>query len=208
MACIDQPISWLRLERFALGVPDPVISAHLAACPACRRCLDDIRGDALELPALVTPVPALARGARRRWWLVPAFAAAAAAVLFVVVPRPPPDDPVRTSVGVKGLGEVTIELVRERAGSIRHDVSRYAPGDRWKLVVTCAPVAAAWIEVTVADGVTIDRPLAPAHLPCGNRVVLPGAFTITGHGPNQVCARIAAALGAEAAAACLTVTAE
>ena len=39
-ACIGEPVSWLRLERFALGAADPAIASHVAACPACRHCLD------------------------------------------------------------------------------------------------------------------------------------------------------------------------
>jgi hypothetical protein len=103
---------------------------------------------------------------------------------------------------------VTVELVRERAGAIQLDARRYAAGDRWKLVVTCPPSAAAWIEISVAElaganqprdatrGVrplVIDTPIAPGPIRCGNRVVVPGAFTITGHAANRICARITAA---------------
>jgi hypothetical protein len=211
-ACIGEPVSWLRLERFALGAPDPGIASHLAACPACARCLEQIRGDAIVLPPLALPAarPAPARPARRRW-LAPVFAAAAAAAIVLVFVRyrpAPGDEPVRDLIGVKGVGEVTLELVRERAGVIRFDAASYAPGDRWKVVVSCAPRASAWIDVSVADGVTTDHPLAPAQVACGNRVVVPGAFTITGSRPNRVCARIAAAPDAEAGSACLTVAPE
>jgi hypothetical protein len=48
------------------------------------------------------------------------------------------------------------------------------------------------IEVSVADGVTVDHPLAATRIACGNRVVVPGAFTITGDRANRVCARITA----------------
>ena len=56
-ACVGEPVSWPRLESFALGAPDPAIAAHVDACPACRRCLDEIRGDAVALLPLVA-VPA------------------------------------------------------------------------------------------------------------------------------------------------------
>ena len=212
-ACTGQPVSWPRLERFALGAPDPEIASHLAACPACARCLDHIRDDVATLPPLVAPAAAdrpVHRPGRRRW-LAPVFAAAAALAVVIVVVRSrpaPPDEPARAAIGVKGLGDVTLELVRERAGAIRFDAQRYAPGDRWKVVVSCPPSASAWIEVSVADGVTTDHPLPPAQLPCGNRVVVPGAFTITGARRNRVCARIAAARGAEPGTACLTVDPE
>jgi hypothetical protein len=211
-ACIGEPISWLRLESFALGAPDPATASHVAACPACRHCLAQIRGDEVALPPLALPVAAARRSpvARRRW-LAPGFAAAAAAVIVVVVVvrrPPPPGERAGETIGVKGVGEVTLALVRERAGAIHHDARRYAPGDRWKIVVSCPPRAAAWIEVSVADGATVDHPLAPAQIACGNRVVVPGAFTITGTAPNRVCARIAAGPAAEAGIACLTVDPE
>ena len=207
-ACIGEPISWLRLERFALGAADPAIASHVVACPACRRCLDTILGDAIELPRLVVPA-APARRAWRRWWLAPALAAAAAAVVLVVVLRPPlrPDAALR--VAVKGVGELALELVRERGGAIAYDARSFAPGDRWKLVVSCPPGAAAVpiaIDVSVADGITVDHPLAAAQLACGNRVVVPGAFAITGDRPNRVCARIGA--GPDAVTACATLVPE
>ena len=214
-ACIGEPISWLRLEGFALGAPDPAIDAHLAACPACRGCLDEIRGDAVALPALS---PAVARPGRwARWARGPAApalgvlgAVAIAAIALIIVVRDPAPDatPGLGAVAVKGVGEVTLELVRERGGEVRYDATRYARGDRWKVVVTCPAPAAAWIEVSVSDGATTDHPLAPAQLPCGNRVVLPGAFTITGLGTNRVCAHVSAAPGASAATACTTLRPE
>jgi hypothetical protein len=62
----------------------------------------------------------------------------------------------------------------------------------------------------VADGVTVDHPLAATRIACGNRVVVPGAFTVTGDRANRVCARIAAVTGPdpEADTACVTLTPE
>jgi hypothetical protein len=200
-ACIGEPLSWLRLERFALGAPDPAIASHVAACPACRQCLDQIRDDAVALPPLVVPTRRPLPRSRRRW-LAPALAAAAAAVVLVVVLRPrpgPPDDRDTISrVTIKGIGEVSLELVRERAGAIAFDARGYAPGDRWKAVVSCppGPPAALWVDVSVADGITVDHPLAAARIACGNRVVVPGAFTVTGDRANRVCAQITVAVAA------------
>jgi len=216
MACIGEPISWLRLESFALGAPDPAIASHVAACPACRQCLAQICDDVVALPPLEVSA-ALPRPARHRRWLAPAFAAAAAAVvLIVVLRRPTPHDNdlasnTSATIGVKGAGDVTLELVRERGGAISFDARSFAPGDRWKVVLTCSPSAAALplsIDVSVADGITTDHPLAPTQLPCGNRFVVPGAFTITGTRANRVCASIAAAPGTEAGTACLTLRPE
>jgi len=209
-ACIGEPISWLRLESFALGAPDPAITSHVAACPACRQCLDQIRDDVVALPPLDVPA-AVPRPARPRRWLAPAFAALAAAVVLIVVLRPAPHhndlaDNTSATIGIKGAGEITLELVRERAGAIRFDAQTFAPGDRWKVVLTCPPSAAALplsIDVSVVDGVTTDHPLPPAQLPCGNRVVVSGAFTITGTRANRVCASITTGPDAEAGTACL-----
>lgn len=214
MTCTGEPISWLRLEQFALGDADPAIAAHVAGCAACRHCLDHIRGDRVALPALVMPVhPASPVQSTspgwRRWWLAPALAAAAAAAILVLVLRPAPPAPeVADRVAIKGVGEVALELVRERGGAIAFDAAHYAPGDRWKVVVSCAPDATGSlaIDVSVADGVTVDHPLPGARLACGNRVGVPGAFTVTGGRANRICARIATAN--DAATACLTVTPE
>lgn len=205
-ACIGQPISWLRLETFALGAPDPAIASHLAACPVCRRCLDEIRSDVVALPPLELPAVRAAPIRAARWWLVPAFAAAVAAVVvLIVVLRPAPSGEAASAmVAVKGVGDVTLELVRNRDGEVSYGAARYAPGDRWKVVVTCRPSASARIDVSVSDGATTDHPLAPAQVPCGNRVVVPGAFQITGTSAHRVCASITAEPGAEAAVACLT----
>jgi hypothetical protein len=214
-ACIGEPISWPALERVALGAVEPAIASHLAACPACQHCLDQIRSDQVALRPLeraaASPVAAR-RSTRRRRWLAPVVAVAAAAAVAVIVLRPPGAEPGAASgiVGVKGIGEVALSLVRERGGAISYAASHYAPGDRWKLVVSCPPGAAGsalWLELSVADGISVDHPLPAAQLACGNRVVVPGAFAITGQRANQVCARIAAAPGSgpgDAGTACVT----
>lgn len=210
--CIGEPVSWLRLEQFAIDAADPAVAAHVAACPACRQCLASIRGDAVVLPPLAVP----ARAARpvwwRRWWLAPAMAAAAAAAVLVLVLRPaPPPGPGPSApaagerVAIKGIGDVTVELVRDRAGAIAFDARSYAPGDRWKVMISCPPSASGlmtWIAVSVADGLTLDHPLPVSKIACGNRVVVPGAFAVTGDRANRVCARIATKpAGADSAAA-------
>lgn len=198
IACIDTPISWPRLERYAAGVADAQITAHLAACPACASCLDDIRRDVVALPPLVVPE----RVRRSRWWLaLPALAAAA--VTLAVWPRDPAREDV---VRVKGVGDVVLGVVRERDGTIRDDATTFLPGDRWKVVVTCPPAASAWVHVDV-DG---DRPLAPARIACGNRVVVPGAFHLTGDLANRICLRVSAeaAPAADAPSACVTIRPE
>ena len=144
---------------------------------------------------------------------MPAFALAAAAVIALVVFRGREATPSRENVvAIKGVGDVVLEAVRDRGGVIRDDVRTFAEGDRWKLIVTCPPSANGTllsVDVTVAEvgGATdLDRPLAPAQIACGNRVVLPGAFSLTGPRANRVCVAIGAADAT--ATACLTIAPE
>jgi hypothetical protein len=105
------------------------------------------------------------------------------------LPGTPTTTPTTT---IKGAGDLVLTVVRERAGAIRDDVTTSRPADRWKLLVTCAPGDAApgWLDVVVLDDTGAPSyPLAPTALSCGNRVVVPGAFSLTGP-RNQVCARV------------------
>jgi hypothetical protein len=199
MTCIDTPVSWLRLEQFALDGRDAKIASHVAACPACARCLDEIRVDVVALPVLDVP----ARRATRPWWhfALPAFALAAAILALLAWPR----DRIREdTVTVKGIGEVILGVVRERDGAIRDDAHTFLETDRWKVVLTCPPSASAWVDIDVGG----DHPLAPARIACGNRVVVPGAFHLTGSAPNRICVRVAASEGAEPNRACVTIRPE
>jgi hypothetical protein len=211
LACIGEPVSWPRLETFAAGGHDGAIASHVAACPACQHCLDEIRGDLVALPPLAVPAPRAPRA--RAWWtrLVPAMALAAAALVMLIVWRGrAPDAPVREDVArVKGIGEVVLGVVRERGGVVREDVRSFAAGDRWKVVITCPPGGAASVEVVVteAGATTSDHPLMPATLACGNRIVIPGAFTLTGTHAHRVCARVTSD-GGDAGIACLTIAPE
>jgi hypothetical protein len=200
-ACIGEPISWLRLETFALDRRDTGVRDHVAACAACKQCLDEIASDVVALPPLVVPATK-----RRAWWhfALPAGLAIAAAAIVVLVIRPRAETEPDNAVRIKGVGVVVIDVVRERAGTIRDDVRTFREGDRFKLVVTCPPDRTAHFEVRVREAGTasIDRPLAPADLACGNRVVMPGAFTITGAKVNEVCVDVTGPLG-ESKSACV-----
>lgn len=205
LACIGEPISWLRLEMFAAGrATDPDTGAHLAGCAACQHLLEELRRDVVALPMLV--VPETARPTRWWTWLVPALGLAAAAAIALVVlrPRPARED----VVAVKGVGEVIVDVVRERAGVIRDDVRTYVAKDRWKVVVTCPPAGSATFDVGVTESgrAEVDRPLMPTTLACGNRIVLPGAFELTGNQANRVCVTITSA--EDSGRACVTIKPE
>lgn len=193
LACTGVPISWLRLERHALGELGAAerreIDAHLAGCAACRACAAEIGADQVPLPALPRPraVPA-----RPRWsWLWPTlwptsgFAAAAALVIVIVVAARPEPAMLAARVSVKGH-DVALALVRERDGAIAHDQADFTPGDRWRALFTCAPPLAPYVDLAVIqDGVATF--LGASRLPCGNRVPVAPAFRITGAGPATVC---------------------
>lgn len=211
-ACIGQPVSWLRLERYRLGELEPAehrrVAAHLAACPACRSCLQQIEGDRRVLPPLplALPLPApgreavlphsrtgAARPGRGVLWAAAAGAVAVAASLLLVLLRPsvlplpgrPAAHPAR--LAYKG-GELALVLLRERDGRVVAEPDRYLDGDRFRLLVTCPPPGELPWEVVVFQGAEAFFPLpAGARLRCANRVALPGAFRLTGRQPATVC---------------------
>ncbi|HVZ73798.1 MAG TPA: zf-HC2 domain-containing protein [Polyangia bacterium] len=185
------PVSWLRLERYALGELDSreraEIATHLEACGRCRACADQIAADTRELP----PLPAVAAPApRRRFaWRWPALAAVAAVAVVVVFVRRPAELPMPSGarvVAVKG-GDVGVELVRERAGSVAWEPTSFAGGDRLKLLVTCPAPMRVFADVVVLQSDGVAFPGEPTVVACGNRVPVPPAFRITGAGGATVC---------------------
>ncbi len=207
LACIGEPVSWLRLEAFASRREDTAIAAHLAECPACTHCLEEITSDMVALPPLAVPE---AKPARAWWrWAVPAMALAAAALVVLVVVRRGGESVREDVVVVKGVGEVVLGVVRERGGVVREDARSFAPGDRWKVVVTCPPSRSASVDVAVTEtGARVtDHPLMPATIACGNRIVIPGAFFLTGTNRNRVCATVTST-GGDHGTACVTIAPE
>lgn len=70
MTCVGEPISWLRLERYAQadldGAGAAAVKVHLDACAACRAALTSIEDDRVVLP----PLPArraVVAAARTPW---------------------------------------------------------------------------------------------------------------------------------------------
>jgi len=199
-ACIATPVSWLRLERYALGelagAEARAIADHVAACPACRTCLGRIEGDARALP----PLSAIAAPPPRRWLPRLAWAgglAAAVAALLLVVLRPAPSEIAPSDhLRIKGGGSLVVSTVRERAGTITLGATTFAAGDRFKLRLTCSTPIAVTADIVVFQRDARDTwqpafPLPRASLTCGNDVVLPGAFTITGPAPALACVSLA-----------------
>lgn len=190
-SCTGAPISWLRLERYALGELDDrersAIASHLATCEACKACLAEIEGDDRALP----PLPAAPPAAPRRGAVVTlrraapvAFALAAAAAVVLLAGRiPKTESPERT----KG-GDVAFALVGEDDALVAEAGGRYRDGERMKAVVTCPPEMRASFELVVYDRGEASFPLPPFEgLACGNAVPLPGAFRLTGREPMRVC---------------------
>ncbi|MGE0547258.1 MAG: hypothetical protein AB7O24_26940 [Kofleriaceae bacterium] len=205
--CIGEPVSWPRLERVASGLTDDTAADHLTACDACRRCLETIRRDTIALPPLIMPAAAARRW---RWWvLAPATLAVTIAIAVLMIHAPTAESARDNAVAIKGIGVVVIDVIRERGGAIRDDVRSFAPGDRWKVIVTCPPAANTTIDVEVTQHgqTTSDRPLPQRRLACGNRVAVPGAFSLTGAQPHQVCARLSSDEG-DTGTVCLTLQPE
>ena len=186
------PISWLRLERYHLGeLPSDavkVIAAHLASCERCRSCLDRIQNEAPdELPALPAK-PAMRP--RRTWflqWRALGFATSALALALFVLLRPAGHEwrPARV-FHAKG-GDVALDLVREREGSVAMAPTSFAEQDRFKAFVTCPPPMRLFADLVVFQEHQPSFPGQPEVIVCGNRVPYPQAFRITGHSPATVC---------------------
>lgn len=187
----SEPVSWLRLERHALGELAPAqagaIESHLRACRSCRRCAERIRADRIRLPRL----PAARRPPRpvRLFVGLGLAAGAVAALLLFMAPRP--RSPAAPS-GVKGGRGIAIDLVRERNDSIAYDPSAFASGDRFKVLVTCPPGVERYIDVVVLQDGETFYPLRPARIACRNRAPIPGAFRLSGSRPATVCVRAGA----------------
>lgn len=194
--CIDEPVSWLRLEQYQLGEVDreerASIAAHLASCQACAACLAGIeRDDAIELAPLPTSHEAPARRlrSRERLWTVGAGAVALAAAAILGVGgawrHGSAVDP-GGAARVKG-DAVAFSLVRDDDERIDDVRGVFRDGDRFKAIVTCPPSTTATFDLAVYDASGASFPLPRAQVTCGNGVPLPGAFRLSGSAEETVC---------------------
>ncbi len=186
--CIGEPVSWLRLEQYALGESKhgPQIAAHLEGCAACRATFARIAADAAALPPL--PAARVRPAARPMSWRRAALGAggalALAASVVLAVRRPPPP---ATGERVKGA-EIGFTLVRDDDTLFAEAGGRFRDGDRFKALVSCAPGTRARFDVVVYDDDGASFPLeVPSEVACGNAVPLPGAFVLRGSRAAEVC---------------------
>lgn len=190
-----EPVSWLLLERYALGelsVADRAdVERRLAASEADRTCLDLILSDRAELPELPLPskrpIALVTTRPRSAFRVAIGSAMAIAAAMTLVFLREPGAPPSRRQVydGTKG-GEVALSL---HSASGEEDVTHFAQGERFKLLVTCP----AWLDahprrMLVFQSGQRYEPLASRSVGgCGNHVPWPGAFALDGDEHADVC---------------------
>lgn len=196
--CIGTPVSWLRLERYALddldGLDRPSraeIEDHLTKCAACAECLERIRTDVRELPPLAVPSVTKTGNVlvlRRAMAVVGALAAAA--VFLLAIGKLPRDGQAADGTRVKG-SNVAFSLVREDERRVEEAGAQYQSGERFKALVTCPPGMRASFDLVVFEHGEASFPLGAqtprAVLECGNDVPLPGAFRVTGSEALTVC---------------------
>lgn len=79
-------------------------------------------------------------------------------------------------------------LVRDDNVELGGADGTYRDGERFKARASCpVEMHASW-DLVVLDNGEASFPLEPqSALPCGNGVVLPGAFRLVGHNPMTVC---------------------
>jgi hypothetical protein len=183
-----EPLSWLKLERYALGElgaeQRAQVERELAHSEGARAALAAIR-EPLALPPLpvVSLLDARRKVLRRRLSIGAAFAAAAAALALALI-TPDALPPARR--GVKG-GELGLELVGERTGA---GATHFAQHERFKLLVTCPPELSGRLRAVIYQGDAIFMPLEDGGpVACGNRSPWPGAFTLDGEHAAHVCVR-------------------
>ncbi len=187
MPSAHEPLSWLTLERYALGeLGDDErreVEARLAESEQDRACLAEILSDKSELPPLpkVTAIDSARKKRNARWLGLSATLCAAAAALIVLF-RPAGNE--LGDAHVKG-SEVALRLISDRQGPAP---SQFSAGERFKVEVTCPPSLSGALRLIVLQGAEQFEPLPrDASFRCGNLAPWPGAFALDGNQPAEVC---------------------
>ena len=193
-------ISWLALERYFLGELEQGEKAQvelaLETSGDLRQCLEWIRSDVgrpLRPLPNVSTAPAHSNRAHRvdGWWRRDTWRGALAltAGVLAVVGGWNVWNRAAVHPGERLKGDqLSVQLVRHSGGTVAEDASVFAEGDLFKVRVTCSHAGAVSRQVSVFQGGEIFFPLPseePLH--CGNQVLLPGAFRLTGAAPAIVC---------------------
>lgn len=182
----------LELSRALTVGADPELSAHVAACPACRAAWDADAAAielARQLPVAI-PSPARREEVRtavlaasasapgrlaRRAWLAPTVlgAAAAGVVAYIAIPRgasqPPPARPMRATVhphpGARYVASSPSpdEVVQLTDGMIDVDVAPLLPGERFRVIVGDAELEVRGTAFTVTASEQYLQDVAVAH---------------------------------------------
>lgn len=198
MRSCTKSVSWLLLERYQLGEVSAAervqVEAHLTDCPGCQADLDALTLDDRPLPAL----PGVTRGRPRWTWAFAGLAACGLVLTLVAVLWAPwrsatEGDIPPARIQVKG-GELALTLIRDRVGVTDENPTRYEDGDRFRIELTCPPGAQPWDVVVFQAGRAHFPYAAAGPIACGNRVGLPGAFSLSGPGPVTVCAMVGDAM--------------
>jgi hypothetical protein len=181
-----EPLSWLTLERYALGELSAEerrdVEARLLLSEVDRACLAEILSDKSELPALAkVSLIDSAKKKRARWLGVSVTLCTAAAALIALL-RPAGDE--LRDEHVKG-SEVALRLVSDRQGA---EPAQFSAGERFKVEVTCPPSLSSSLRLVVLQGTELFEPLPrDASFRCGNLAPWPGAFALDGSEPAEVC---------------------
>jgi hypothetical protein len=211
-----EPLSWLVLERYALGELTPSeradVERRLAASEVDRACLAQIQNDATALPPLplpgshgderapkrALPNAGASTGAtvhklpRRGGWIVASsgLCAAAAVALLVFGPKRQGQDPESTQPAIALDDNIKGNDVSLRLTGERQgaEPKHFGLGERFKVEVTCPPRLSSSLRLLVFQGAEVFEPLPTATpLACGNLVPWPGAFALDGDESAEIC---------------------
>ena len=160
--------SFLALDRFSIGQPDPEVERHLKECTQCSQHLDSLRKEirfdpSLRQRASVQPAPS------RRWLQLGFIVPVAAALMLFVLPTLQKDDsPLRS----KGAPSVTVHLKRGEQVVLWTETMRVRVGDRLQLTVQSP-------EPTEVEVVHAGQLLHKGAVASPEQVALPFSLRVT-----------------------------